>query len=70
MTSKITERLKTIFLPAQKSAIGGMINIVLTYPMKNIEPINPILYFGSHKRSNLSGLTQLSMYSSSLTGLH
>jgi len=60
---------KTGFLPTQKSARGGIISIVVTYPMKNMEPIRPTSFLETQSKSNLSGLTQLSIYSSSSTGL-
>lgn len=69
MTDNIPVATNTGFLPNQKSAKGGIIKMVVTYPMKNIEPIRPIFSFGWHSKSNLSGLTQLSIYSSSFTGL-
>jgi len=57
---------KTIgFLPNGLSARTGKIIIVVQSPAKNIEPKRPILILGSHRRSSLSGLTQLSMYSES-----
>ena len=51
--------------------MGGMTSIDEATPAKNIEPSKPTFHFGSHKRSNLSGLTQLSKYSSSsVSGLY
>ena len=58
--------VKTIgFLPNGLSAKAGTRIIVVHKPMKNIEPNNPILDLGSHNKSSLSALTQLSMYSGS-----
>lgn len=61
--------LKIVLRPKTLSERGGRIRIVLITPRKNADPINPILNFDSQRRSNLSALTQPSIYSSSLTGL-
>ena len=63
--------IRTIgFLPYGLSAKAGTRMMVVHSPAKNMEPKRPIFSFGSHSKSSLSALTQLSIYSGSdVTGL-